>query len=380
MSKESLSHSLAGLTTKEIEAAVADTTGAKPFRGRQIADWLYRKTLPDEGGGANARFEAMTDLPAALREELAGTFELVPLTLTNQAIDPRDGTIKIVTALVDGPHIESVLMPDENRVSVCLSTQAGCPMACSFCATGTQGLARNLTAGEIVGQLLLLQSLCPRRITHVVFMGMGEPLLNLANTLQAIHILNSEVGIAMRHITVSTVGMVPGIEKLAQERLQITLAISLHAPNDTLRTRIVPVNRTYNIGRLLGACKDYFEATGRRVTFEYILLRGVNDNPEQARELGALLAGFPCAVNLIPYNPTSVAEPYERPENSRIREFRAILEFAGITVTQRKERGQKIAAACGQLVTEQYRASRTALTLPLIDQPNGALASAGART
>src|SRR5579883_1495302 len=326
---------LAGLTTEEIKRAVLEATGEKPFRGRQVADWLYRKALAEQGGGANAEFAQMTDLPAGLRDELAAKFTLTPLTLTQKAQDKRDGTVKIVAALADGPHIESVLMPDEQRVSVCLSTQAGCPMACSFCATGTQGLARNLTAGEIVAQVLLLQSLYPRRVTHVVFMGMGEPLLNLANTLRSIRILNEEVGIAMRHITVSTVGILPGIDKLALEKLQITLAVSLHAPNDALRAQIVPVHRTYDLKKLMETCRRYFETTGRRVTFEYILLKGVNDNPKEAHELAALLAGFPCAVNLIPYNPTTVAERYERPEGSRIREFRRILESAGVTVTQR---------------------------------------------
>ena len=367
MSQGSPTRILTGLTTDEIKELVAEATGEKPFRGKQAADWLYRKTLPDQGGGANSQFAGMTDLPASLRKELATQFELIPLSLTQKAQDPRDGTIKIVAALSDGPHIESVLMPDQSRVSVCLSTQAGCPMACSFCATGTQGLARNLTAGEIVAQFLLLQSLSPRRVTHVVFMGMGEPLLNLPNTLRAIRILNEEIGIAMRHITVSTVGVLHGIEKLAQENLQITLAVSLHAPNDTLRAQIVPVHRTYNLKKLMETCRRYFEITGRRVTFEYILLRGVNDNPKEAEQLARLLAGFGCAVNLIPYNPTTVAENYQRPEPSRIRAFRHTLESAGITVTQRKERGQKIAAACGQLVTERFREPATARPLPVYE-------------
>ncbi len=384
MNKPGPERILAGLATEEIKQLIARETGAKPFRGKQVADWLYRKTLPDQGGGANAQFAGMTDLPAGLRDELAAKFDLIPLSLTQKAQDARDGTIKIVAALQDGPHIESVLMPDENRVSVCLSTQAGCPMACSFCATGTQGLARNLTAGEIVSQLLLLQSPCPRRVTHVVFMGMGEPLLNLQNTLRAIGILNEEIGIAMRHITVSTVGILPGIEKLAKENLQITLAVSLHAPNDTLRAQIVPVHRTYNLKKLMDACRRYFDTTGRRVTFEYILLRGVNDNPKEAQELAELLKGFPCAVNLIPYNPTTVTEHFERPEVSRIRAFRRTLESAGITVTQRKERGQQIAAACGQLVTERYREPKFSTPLPVLETPlpdrSNAREPAGARS
>ena len=276
-----------------------------------------------------------------------------PLALVQKQEDPRDGTVKALAKLVNGDHpIECVLLPDEKRVSVCLSTQAGCPMACAFCATGTQGLTRNLTAGEIVSQFLLLQSLSPRRISHIVLMGMGEPLLNYDATLKAIHILNAECGVAMRHITLSTVGIVPNIEKLAEENLQLTLAVSLHAPNDALRTRLLPVNKTYPIERLMTACRHYAAQTHRRLTFEYVLLKGVNDEPEHARELARLVRGMPAAVNIIPYNPTSVAEPFGRPEPSRIAAFRAVLEEAGIVVTQRKERGRQIAAACGQLVTE----------------------------
>jgi 23S rRNA (adenine2503-C2)-methyltransferase len=357
---------LLGLTTEEIKAAVAAEAGVPAFRGAQIAEWLYRRILPGLGGGAAASFDAMTDLPQALRSQLAERFDIAPLKVSDAQHDSRDGTVKVVTALHDGPRVEAVLMPDTKRVSTCLSCQAGCPMACVFCATGTQGLGRNLTAGEIVGQFLALQARSERRITHVVYMGMGEPMLNYDNVLRSIRILTSEIGLSMRHITVSTVGILPGIEKLAGENLQLTLAVSLHAPNDELRQRIVPVHKTYSIARLMDTCKGYFQLTGRRVTFEYILLREVNDRPQEARELAALLAGFPCAVNLIPYNPTSVAEPFERPEPARVLEFRRILEAKGITVTQRKERGQEIAAACGQLVTERYKPSPTAKALSVM--------------
>ncbi len=357
---------LLGLTTEEIKAVVAEKTGAPAYRGAQIAEWLYRRILPELGGGAKASFDAMTDLPVALRKQLAEHFDVTPLTESDFQSDSRDGTVKIVTALHDGPRVEAVLMPDTKRVSTCLSCQAGCPMACVFCATGTQGLGRNLTAAEIVGQFLALQARSSRRITHVVYMGMGEPMLNYDNVLRSIKILTAEIGLSMRHITLSTVGILPGIEKLAEENLQLTLAVSLHAPNDELRERIVPVHKTYSIKRLMDTCKAYFLKTGRRVTFEYILLREVNDRPQEARELAALLNGFPCAVNLIPYNPTTVAEPFDRPETARVQEFRRILEAKGITVTQRKERGQEIAAACGQLVTERYKPSPTAQTLAVI--------------
>ena len=359
--------SLIGHSTEEIRSLVAEATGLPPYRGAQVAEWLYRRISPEEGGGFCADFEAMTDLPKDARAKLAERFPGSPLLLTQSQTDTRDGTIKALAKLSNGGHpIECVLLPDTKRVSVCLSTQAGCPMACAFCATGTQGLTRNLSAGEIVAQFLLLQSLTSRRISHIVFMGMGEPLLNYDAVLKAIRILNAECGIAMRHVTLSTVGIVPNIERLAQENLQLTLAVSLHAPNDALRTRLVPVNKTYPLERLMAASRAYAAHTGRRLTFEYVLLRGVNDEPEHARELGQLLRGTSAAVNVIPYNPTTVAEAFGKPEPSRIAAFRRILEDAGVTVTQRKERGKQIAAACGQLVTEATRQRPVSRTLPVL--------------
>ena len=359
--------SLIGRTTDEIRALAGEATGLPAYRGAQVAEWLYRRTMPEQGGGFASDFAAMTDLPRDARAALAARFAGPPLVLTQKQEDPRDGTIKALAKLTNGGHpIECVLLPDKKRVSVCLSTQAGCPMACAFCATGTQGLTRNLTAGEIVAQFLLLQSLSSRRISHIVLMGMGEPLLNYEATLKAIRILNAECGIAMRHITLSTVGIVPNIEKLAEENLQLTLAVSLHAPNDALRTRLVPVNKTYPLDRLMPACRRYAEHTGRRLTFEYVLLRGVNDEPEHARELARLIKGMGAAVNVIPYNPTSVAEPFGRPEPARIAAFRKALEDAGVVVTQRKERGRQIAAACGQLVTEATRRRPSERPLPVL--------------
>ncbi len=367
---------LIGKTTEEIKTLLSDI-GLPAYRGKQIAEWLYRKTLPGLGGGAESNFETMTDLPATLRTLLAEQYELHPVKVIETARDTRDGTIKVVVELRDGPKVEAVLMPDTKRVSVCLSSQAGCPLACAFCATGTMGLARNLTAGEIVAQLLELQVLSERRISHIVFMGMGEPLLNIDEVLRAIKIMNLELGIAMRHITVSTVGVLPVLEKLAAENLQITLAVSLHAPNDALRTRLVPIHAKYDMKRLMETCKRYFLTTGRRVTFEYILLRGVNDNPKEAVELADLLKDAGGAVNLIPYNPTAVIEHFARPEGDRIVGFRRILENAGIVVTQRKERGQQIFAACGQLATkERYRASATARPLIVSSSAEAALVGA----
>jgi len=368
--------SLIGLTSGEIREAI-ERFGLPAYRGSQVAEWLYRRIQPEEGGGFQANFAAMTNLPLDARNLLSEKFAQSILTLTGSQQDPRDGTIKALARLNQGGHpIECVLLPDDKRVSVCLSTQAGCPMACAFCATGTQGLTRNLTAGEIVSQYLLLQSLSPRRISHIVLMGMGEPLLNYDAVLKAVRILNAECGIAMRHITLSTVGIVPNIDKLAEENLQLTLAVSLHAPNDALRTRLVPVNKNYPLERLMNSCRNYARHTGRRLTFEYVLLKGVNDEPEHARELALLIRGMGAAVNVIPYNPTTVAEQFGRPEQARIIAFRQVLESAGIVVTQRKERGRQIAAACGQLVTESTRSRPASRALPMVAM--AAMASAEA--
>jgi 23S rRNA (adenine2503-C2)-methyltransferase len=366
MQKQQL-ESLIGKTTEELRETIGAAAGLPAYRGAQIAEWLYRRIMPGQDGGAEAAFAKMTDLPAAAREALATQFSLSALTAVETHTDGRDGTTKILARLNNGSHpIECVLLPDTQRVSVCLSTQAGCPMGCTFCATGTQGLTRNLTTSEIVGQFLLLQANSTRRISHIVLMGMGEPLLNYDAVLKAIRILNAECGIAMRHITLSTVGIVPNIDKLAAENLQLTLAVSLHAPTDALRTRLVPVNKTYPIDKLMAACRRYAEATHRRLTFEYVLLREVNDRPEDAQELAWLMQGMPAAVNIIPYNPTAVFEPFGRPEPARIAAFRAILEQAGVVVTQRKERGQQIAAACGQLVTEAARQRPVKNPLPML--------------
>jgi 23S rRNA (adenine2503-C2)-methyltransferase len=272
--------------------------------------------------------------------------------------------------LPDGEVIESVFLPYPGRTSVCISSQVGCPMACSFCATGTEGLARNLTAGEIVDQVLLMQSLHPeQRISHVVLMGMGEPLLNYANVLKAIHLLNQEAGIAMRHITVSTVGVVPNILKLADEDLQITLAVSLHAPNDALRSELAPLNEKYPIARLMEACRAYTDKTRRRITFEYVLLGGVNDTETAAHELGELLRRQPlCSVNTIPYNTTDVAARYQRPTAEAARRFREIVASYGVTITQRQERGHRIAAACGQLKRSALRPGSAMRPLPMAIQ------------
>ncbi len=348
---------LIGKSTADLEAIVAGL-GAPAFRGRQIAQALYRQNARD--------LQAIVELPRALRDQLTESYDTVPCRV-HSTQEAEDGTVKYLLDLRDGEVIEAVFLPYTDRITVCISSQVGCPMACSFCATGTEGLARNLTAGEMVDQVTLMQSLHPNeRITNVVLMGMGEPMLNYNNVLKAVHILNAEVGIAMRHITVSTVGVVPNILKLAAEDLQLTLAISLHAPNDTLRSELAPLNDKYPIARLLDACRVYTETTNRRITFEYVLLSGVNDTEKEAHELGRLLQTQPlCSVNTIPYNSTDVAARYRRPSPEAARRFREIVASYGVTITQRQERGHRIAAACGQLKRSALRAGSAMRPLPM---------------
>jgi 23S rRNA (adenine2503-C2)-methyltransferase len=355
---------ITGMMTAELELA-AVAAGAPAFRGRQIAQSVYQRGARD--------WNALTELPKSLRETLSKEYSLTPCVIRSASAAP-DGTVKYLLDLPDGEVIESVFLPYPGRTSVCISSQVGCPMACSFCATGTEGLARNLTAGEIIDQVLLMQSQHPdNRITHVVLMGMGEPLLNYANVLQAVRILNEDVGIAMRHITLSTVGVVPNIRKLAEEDLQLTLAVSLHAPNDTLRSQLVPLNDKYPIAVLMNACREYTDQTKRRITFEYVLMAGVNDTEKEAHELGALLKKQPlCAVNTIPYNSTDVAAPYQRPRPEATHRFREIVASYGVTITQRKERGHRIAAACGQLKRSALKLGSAMRPLPMLNRSGDA--------
>ena len=319
--------------------SLAESLGERKFRGRQLASWLYKQNATN--------IPEMLNLPAGFRARLDREAVLYRSKIV-AASEAPDGTAKFLLELEDGQRIETVLLPYERRVSVCVSTQIGCAVGCVFCATGMAGLVRNLTAGEIVDEVLTAQRQGFRRVSHVVYMGMGEPLLNYDHVLKSIEVLNREVGIAMRHITVSTAGITPRIEELAAEELQLTLAVSLHAPNDHLRQRIMPIAKRYPLRDLLAACKRYAERTHRRVTFEYLLVRGVNDSLSLAYELAALLRGILCNVNLIPYN--AVEElPLSRPSQAHIGAFRSVLERAGIAVTRRVERGHAVSAACGQL-------------------------------
>lgn len=349
---------LIGMDRAELEALAA-RLGEPAYRGRQLARWLYARGARD--------FAAMTDLPAAFRERLAETARVGRSDVARR-VESRDGTRKLLLRYPDGREIETVLLPYPDRVSVCVSSQVGCPVGCVFCATATMGFARNLTAGEIVDQVLTAQEHAPtdergapRRVSHVVVMGMGEPLLNYDALVRALRLLRREVGISYRHLTVSTAGYVSGMRRLAREGLPITLALSLHAPNDALREKLIPLARKWSLGEVMDAVREYTEVTGRRVTLEYLLLAGVNDGEEHARELAQRIRGMIAHVNLIPWNPADSFAVFAPPSPARIRRFRRILEQAGIAVTQRVERGQDIAAACGQLAV---RSAGTPLSPP----------------
>lgn len=330
---------LAGMRTAELEALAAEF-GQPAYRGRQLAAWIYQKSA--------TTWEEMSDLPAAFRAKLEQKYCILPLVVSDHKRS-SDEVDKLLVHRGDNQVFECVLLPYRDRVSCCLSTQVGCPMACTFCATGLGGFARNLSVGEIVGQYLQLQSMSPRRIDHIVFMGMGEPLLNYDALIAAINIFHEEVGLSLRHMTVSTVGLVPQIDRLAKEKLPIHLALSIHSPVDEVRSRLMPVNQRWPVRVVVDAMRRYQATTGRKVTFEYLLIDGVNDTPEQARALAHLVQGFPCFVNLIPWNWVDTGQGFRRPERKRIDQFRTILEANKVNVTERKERGHDIAAACGQL-------------------------------
>lgn len=336
---------LVGLSIEEMTDWLAEL-GEPRFRARQLFHWVYAR-------GAS-RFADMTNLPTTLRDRLAEVAAPVAL-----AEDVRQGAVRtrttkyLFTLLADGQKVESVLMRHDYGWSACITTQVGCRMGCTFCASTFGGLVRNLTAGEIVEQLITMQRDVPEgeRIGHVVLMGSGEPLENYDNVVRAIRLMHEPEGlnIGYRHVTVSTSGLVPAMRRLATEGLPVTLALSLHAPNDDLRTRLMPINRSWPVADVIAAARDYAQATGRRVTIEYILIAGVNDEPEHAAELAGLLDGLLAAVNLIPMNPVAERPDYRVPSPARVRAFREALESRGISATIRREMGGEIDAACGQL-------------------------------
>ncbi len=335
---------LLNLSRGELEELVAGW-GEPAYRAEQIEAWLFQRYADD--------VSEMTNLPKKLREKLAIQTIINPLTPL-VSVDSQDGqTTKTLFALPDGREIEAVLMQYDTRRTLCISTQAGCAMACPFCATGQIGFMRNLSAGEIVAQVLHYARQLVRTdqsVTNIVFMGMGEPLANYAETWRAIRCLNDPIGfnLGARRMTLSTVGLVPAIRRMSQEREQVGLAVSLHAPTDELRNTIVPINRRYPIAMLMGAVRDYAAKTRRRVTFEYALMDGLNDSNAEADQLAELIQGLLSHVNLIPLNPTPNS-PWSGSPDERVYAFRDRLEGAGIPTTVRLRRGVDIAAGCGQL-------------------------------
>ena len=321
--------------------------GEKPFRARQVQRWIHQLGEVD--------FAAMSDLSKALRDRLAKSACVAAPAIVGDETT-ADGTRKWLVKVDGANAVESVFIPETGRATLCVSSQAGCVLDCSFCATGKQGFSRNLTSAEIVGQLWLANrqlgspSRAHRIISNVVFMGMGEPMLNLDHVIPALRLMidDNAYGLSRRRVTVSTSGVVPGMDRLRDE-CPVALAVSLHAPNDALRDRLVPVNRKYPLASLLAACNRYLEKAPRDfITFEYVMLEGVNDTEAHAREAAALAGSVRCKYNLIPFNPFNGVD-YRRSSPERIRRFAEILQRAGLTVTTRKTRGDDIAAACGQL-------------------------------
>jgi len=341
---------LANLERLALEQALAER-GHERFRARQIFRWIYRHGVTD--------VSAMTDLGRDLRAALAEAFTLATPQLVERERSV-DGTEKFLLRLTDDRRIESVFIPDTPAMTFCISTQVGCAMACAFCLTGKMGLVRNLTAGEIVGQVRVLAGALAMRDKrfNIVLMGMGEPLHNYDETMKALRILADEHGLAVspRRVTLSTVGLLPALDRLAHEPLMPNLAISLHAPTDVQRGELVPLNKKYGVGEIIDACRRFPLKRRSRITFEYVLLSGVNDSAADARRLAKLLSGVKSKVNLIPLN-AAPGIPFERPSEEAIDRFAQILADNHLTVSVRKSRGRDIRAACGQLIVEGQRQS-----------------------
>ncbi|TAK84544.1 MAG: 23S rRNA (adenine(2503)-C(2))-methyltransferase RlmN [Betaproteobacteria bacterium] len=341
-----------------------EALGEKPFRARQVLRWIHQQSESD--------FARMSDLSKALRDKLAETACIVAPAIVGDT-PAEDGTRKWLVKVDGANAVESVFIPETARATLCVSSQAGCVLDCSFCATGKQGFNRNLTAAEIVGQLwsankiLGVERKTERIISNVVFMGMGEPMLNLDHVIPALRLMldDNAYGLSRRRVTVSTSGVIPGIDRLRDE-CPVALAVSLHAPNDRLRDELVPVNRKYPLSALIAACNRYLEKAPRDfITFEYVMLEGVNDTEAHAREAAALARRVRCKYNLIPFNPFA-GSGYKRSSAERIRRFAEILQRAGVTVTTRKTRGDDIAAACGQLAGDVAdRTRRSARRVPI---------------
>ena len=325
-------HALTGYVTRK---------GEKEFRAQQLFEWIYKKNI--------SRFDRMPNLPAKLIAHLQKDFACDLLLLVRKQIS-KDGTVKMLFGLEDQEFIETVVIPSAKRITICLSSQVGCKFGCVFCASGKRGWQRHLSCAEILAQILTAQVVLKCHVTHVVFMGVGEPLDNLETILGALRMINAKQGLAIaaRRITVSTCGLIPGINRLAQEKMQFELAISLHGSNDPVRNQLVPVNKKFSLKALMLACRHYAKKTNRQITFEYILIKDLTCTPQTARELKHLFKGLLCKVNLIPYNEVT-GLPYKKPSQREIARFRSALRYYGIHATMRQIRGQDIQAACGQL-------------------------------
>ena len=325
---------------EELEALIKEW-GQPKFRAAQIFKWLHEGVTD---------FEDMTNIPKELRETLKQKAYIADVKIVKRLESKIDGTVKYVYELTDGEYIESVLMKYEHGYTVCISTQVGCRMGCSFCASGLNGLCRNLTASEMLSQIMAAQRDNGIRVSNVVMMGMGEPLDNFENSVRFLKLVSCDKGmnIGLRHISLSTSGVVTGIERLKEYNLPITLSISLHAPNDKIRSSMMPVNKKWNVDALLNACKNYQKVTTRRISFEYALIEGVNDSEECAKELAQKLKGIMCHINLIPANPVK-ENSFKKPDKNKILNFQKKLEALGLNATVRRTLGSDIDASCGQL-------------------------------
>ncbi|MBO8136581.1 MAG: 23S rRNA (adenine(2503)-C(2))-methyltransferase RlmN [Desulfotomaculum sp.] len=332
---------LMNLDQKQMEEFLLNI-GEQPYRGRQICQWVLQKGVKN--------FSDMTNLSKQLRQKLAGLAELGGVEILAKQESREGNTVKYLFGYPDGQAVESVLMLHSYGSTACVSTQVGCRMGCRFCASTLGGMVRDLSSGEIYDQVLAIQKDTGKRVSHIVLMGSGEPLDNYDNSIKFIKNITAPYGlnISARHITLSTCGIVPGIKKLARENFPITLAVSLHAPNNKLRDHLMPVNKKYPLEELIPACREYADFTGRRITFEYSLIRDVNDREKYAEQLGNLLKGLLCHVNLIPVNPVKERD-FHRSSWKNILRFKKLLEKYGINSTIRKEMGSDIDAACGQL-------------------------------
>jgi 23S rRNA (adenine2503-C2)-methyltransferase len=344
--------SIHSLSLQELALHLSEM-GEKPFRAKQIFHWVYEKKVID--------WDQMTDLNKSLRPKLSEKISLSCLKQSKTQESKDEETIKFLWELSDGKLVESVLICSKERRTVCVSSQVGCPARCAFCASGKQGLLRNLDAGEIFEQVYQIDRFLHEkgeRVSHVVFMGMGEPFENYDNVLKAIHLLNDpdRLNISQRRMTVSTVGVLEGIRRFAKENLNVNLVLSLHAPNQHIRKKIIPFARKYPLEDLIAAMVAYARESKRDITYEYTLMEGINDLPEHAHELAVLLKGQPCAVNLIPYNPVPGLK-LKRPEKESIENFRHILTSYDIVTTWRYTKGKDIAAACGQLALQNKLAA-----------------------